>query len=58
MILKEEMRARWGCHDNDPWGSGCSSRYGSKGALNSLGFGSTNGGESESAAARSAVLIV
>ncbi|CAG11745.1 unnamed protein product, partial [Tetraodon nigroviridis] len=43
MILKEEMRARWGCHDNDPWGSGCSSRCGSKGALNSLGFGSTNG---------------
>lgn len=48
MILKEEMRARSGCHDNDQWGSRRSSRCSSKEALNNLGFGSINGCESES----------
>lgn len=48
MILKEEMRARSGCHDNDRWGSRRSSRCSSKEALNKLGFSSINGCESES----------
>lgn len=48
MILKEEMRARSGCHDNDQWGSRRSSCSISKEALNNLGFGSINGCESES----------
>ncbi|XP_068187932.1 actin-binding LIM protein 3-like isoform X2 [Antennarius striatus] len=43
MILKEEMKARSGCHDNDQWGSRCSSRCNSKEALNNLGFISVNG---------------
>ncbi|XP_038565321.1 actin-binding LIM protein 3-like isoform X2 [Micropterus salmoides] len=34
MILKEEMKARSGCHDNDQWGSRRSSRCSSKEALN------------------------
>ncbi|XP_073335796.1 actin-binding LIM protein 3-like [Pagrus major] len=43
MILKEEMKARSGCHDNDQWGSRRSSRCNSKEALNNLGFSSLNG---------------
>ncbi|XP_034539277.1 actin-binding LIM protein 3-like isoform X3 [Notolabrus celidotus] len=43
LILKEEMKARSGCYDNDPWGSRRSSRCSSKEALNSLGFTSLNG---------------
>ncbi|XP_070773097.1 actin-binding LIM protein 3-like [Enoplosus armatus] len=43
MILKEEMKARSGCHDNDQWGSRRSSRCSSKEALNNLGFSSLNG---------------
>lgn len=42
MILKEEMRARSGCHDNEQWGSQRSSRCSSKEALNDLGFSSVN----------------
>uniref|UniRef100_A0A674MMK1 Actin binding LIM protein family member 3 n=1 Tax=Takifugu rubripes TaxID=31033 RepID=A0A674MMK1_TAKRU len=42
MILKEEMRARSGCHDNEQWGSHRSSRCSSKEALNNLGFSSVN----------------
>ncbi|KAM7374554.1 hypothetical protein PAMP_007202 [Pampus punctatissimus] len=37
LILKEEMKARSGCHDNDQWGSRRSSRCSSKEALNNLG---------------------
>lgn len=47
MILKEEMKARSGCHDNDQWGSRRSSRYSSKEALNNPGFNSLNGCKSE-----------
>lgn len=43
LILKEEMKARSGCHDNDQWGSRRSSRCNSKEALNNLGYGSLNG---------------
>ncbi|KAA8586770.1 hypothetical protein FQN60_000606, partial [Etheostoma spectabile] len=43
MILKEEMKARSGCHDNDQWGSRRSSRSSSKEALNNLGNCSLNG---------------
>uniref|UniRef100_A0A4W6F1G2 Actin binding LIM protein family, member 3 n=1 Tax=Lates calcarifer TaxID=8187 RepID=A0A4W6F1G2_LATCA len=43
LILKEEMKARSGCHDNDQWGSRRSSRCSSKEALNNLGYGSLNG---------------
>ncbi|XP_029304520.1 actin-binding LIM protein 3-like isoform X5 [Cottoperca gobio] len=43
MILKEEMKARSGCHDNDQWGSRRSSRCSSKEALNNLGYSSLNG---------------
>uniref|UniRef100_A0A3Q0T3S5 Actin binding LIM protein family, member 3 n=1 Tax=Amphilophus citrinellus TaxID=61819 RepID=A0A3Q0T3S5_AMPCI len=43
LILKEEMKARAGCHDNDPWGSRRSSRCSSKEALSNLGYGSLNG---------------
>uniref|UniRef100_A0AAQ5Z9R1 Actin binding LIM protein family, member 3 n=1 Tax=Amphiprion ocellaris TaxID=80972 RepID=A0AAQ5Z9R1_AMPOC len=43
MILKEEMKARSGCHDNDQWGSRRSSRCSSKETLNNLGYGSLNG---------------
>uniref|UniRef100_A0A671VNU0 Actin binding LIM protein family, member 3 n=1 Tax=Sparus aurata TaxID=8175 RepID=A0A671VNU0_SPAAU len=43
MILKEEMKARSGCHDNDQWSSRRSSRCNSKEALNNLGFSSLNG---------------
>ncbi|XP_026225778.1 actin-binding LIM protein 3-like [Anabas testudineus] len=43
MILKEEMKARSGRHDNDQWGSRRSSRCSSKETLNNLGYGSVNG---------------
>uniref|UniRef100_A0A3Q3EM95 Actin binding LIM protein family, member 3 n=1 Tax=Labrus bergylta TaxID=56723 RepID=A0A3Q3EM95_9LABR len=43
MILKEEMKARSGCYDNDLWGSRRSSRCSSREALNNLGFTSLNG---------------
>ncbi|KAM3602083.1 uncharacterized protein V6R79_024019 [Siganus canaliculatus] len=43
MILKEEMKARSGCHDNDQWGSARSSRCSSKEALNNQGVCSLNG---------------
>ncbi|XP_076017285.1 actin-binding LIM protein 3-like isoform X2 [Genypterus blacodes] len=43
LILKEEMKARTGCLNNDPWGSRRSSRCNSKEALNSLGYSSLNG---------------
>ncbi|XP_068506855.1 actin-binding LIM protein 3 isoform X2 [Syngnathus scovelli] len=41
MILKEEMKARSGSYDNDPWGSARNSRSGSKETLNTTGYGST-----------------
>ncbi|KAK5858777.1 hypothetical protein PBY51_002892 [Eleginops maclovinus] len=43
MILKEEMKARSGCQDNDQWGSRRSSRCSSKEALNNLAYSSLNG---------------
>lgn len=43
MILKEEMKARSGRHDNDQWGSRRSSRCSSKETLNNVGYGSLNG---------------
>ncbi|KAF7662515.1 hypothetical protein LDENG_00233750 [Lucifuga dentata] len=43
LILKEEMKARSGCHDNDQWGSRRSSCCNSKEALNNVGYGSLNG---------------
>uniref|UniRef100_A0A8C9X1Q4 Actin binding LIM protein family, member 3 n=1 Tax=Sander lucioperca TaxID=283035 RepID=A0A8C9X1Q4_SANLU len=43
MILKEEMKARSGCYDNDQWGSRRSSRSSSKEALNNLEYSSLNG---------------
>lgn len=46
LILKEEMKARSGCHDNERVGSRRSSRCGSREALNNLGFGTHNGCES------------
>uniref|UniRef100_A0A665U2C1 Actin binding LIM protein family, member 3 n=1 Tax=Echeneis naucrates TaxID=173247 RepID=A0A665U2C1_ECHNA len=41
MILKEEMKARSGSYDNDPWGSARNSRSGSKETLNTMGYGTT-----------------
>ncbi|XP_034453188.1 actin-binding LIM protein 3 isoform X7 [Hippoglossus hippoglossus] len=41
LILKEEMKARSGSYDNDPWGSARNSRCGSKEALNTTGYGTT-----------------
>ncbi|KAM6977446.1 actin-binding LIM protein 3 [Aplochiton taeniatus] len=41
MILKEEMKARSGSYDNDPWGSARNSRSGSRETLNMSGHGST-----------------
>ncbi|XP_068182268.1 actin-binding LIM protein 3 isoform X9 [Antennarius striatus] len=38
MILKEEMKARSGSYDNDPWGSARNSRSGSKETLNTTGY--------------------
>ncbi|XP_032367664.1 actin-binding LIM protein 3 isoform X7 [Etheostoma spectabile] len=40
MILKEEMKARSGSYDNDPWGSARNSRSGSKETL-TTGYGTT-----------------
>ncbi|XP_063343145.1 actin-binding LIM protein 3-like isoform X3 [Pelmatolapia mariae] len=63
LILKEEMKARAGCHDNDQWGSRHSSRCSSKEALSNLGYSSLNGsprslcsGDSDSYIAKSASL--
>lgn len=47
MILKEEMKARSGCHDNDQWGSRRSSHCSSREALNNVGLISLNGCKSE-----------
>uniref|UniRef100_A0A1A8FZ64 Actin binding LIM protein family, member 3 n=2 Tax=Nothobranchius korthausae TaxID=1143690 RepID=A0A1A8FZ64_9TELE len=41
MILKEEMKARSGSYDNDPWGSTRNSPSGSKETLNTTGYGTT-----------------
>uniref|UniRef100_A0A7N6AFX7 Actin binding LIM protein family, member 3 n=1 Tax=Anabas testudineus TaxID=64144 RepID=A0A7N6AFX7_ANATE len=41
LILKEEMKARSGSYDNDPWGSARNSRSGSKETLNTTGYGTT-----------------
>nr|XP_033948810.1 actin-binding LIM protein 3 isoform X3 [Pseudochaenichthys georgianus] len=41
MILKEEMKARSGSYDNDPWGSARNSRCGSKETLNTTGYGTS-----------------
>lgn len=59
MILKEEMRARSGCRDNEQWGSRRSSRCSSKEALNNVGFSSVSGRESgfDSGTSRSAVMV-
>ncbi|XP_037834822.1 actin-binding LIM protein 3 isoform X2 [Kryptolebias marmoratus] len=43
LILKEEMKARSGCDDNDHWRSTRSSRSNSKETLNSLEYSSLNG---------------
>uniref|UniRef100_W5KIT2 Actin binding LIM protein family, member 3 n=1 Tax=Astyanax mexicanus TaxID=7994 RepID=W5KIT2_ASTMX len=46
MILKEEMKARSGSYDNDPWGSARNSRSGSKETLHSMSYNNTiNGSE-------------
>ncbi|XP_030620507.1 actin-binding LIM protein 3 isoform X2 [Chanos chanos] len=44
MILKEEMKARSGSYDNDPWGSARNSRSGSKETLHSMGYTSSVNG--------------
>uniref|UniRef100_A0AAZ3QQN5 Actin binding LIM protein family member 3 n=1 Tax=Oncorhynchus tshawytscha TaxID=74940 RepID=A0AAZ3QQN5_ONCTS len=44
MILKEEMKARSGSYDNDPWGSARNSRSGSKEALHNVGYNNTVNG--------------
>nr|XP_046185147.1 actin-binding LIM protein 3-like [Oncorhynchus gorbuscha] len=48
MILKEEMKARSGSYDNDPWSSArnsrTNSRSGSKEALHNVGYGNTVNG--------------
>ncbi|CAB1353041.1 unnamed protein product, partial [Coregonus sp. 'balchen'] len=48
MILKEEMKARSGSYDNDPWGSArnsrTNSRSGSKEALHNVGYNNTVNG--------------
>ncbi|XP_071255593.1 actin-binding LIM protein 3-like isoform X1 [Salvelinus alpinus] len=41
MILKEEMKARSGCYDNDSWGNTRNSRSGSKEALTTTSYNST-----------------
>uniref|UniRef100_A0A8C7CL63 Actin binding LIM protein family member 3 n=1 Tax=Oncorhynchus kisutch TaxID=8019 RepID=A0A8C7CL63_ONCKI len=46
MILKEEMKARSGSYDNDPWGSARNSRSGSKEALHNVGYNNTVNGYS------------
>ncbi|XP_017553878.1 actin-binding LIM protein 3 isoform X10 [Pygocentrus nattereri] len=44
MILKEEMKARSGSYDNDPWGSARNSRSGSKETLHSMTYNNTING--------------
>ncbi|XP_051514294.1 actin-binding LIM protein 3-like [Myxocyprinus asiaticus] len=44
MILKEEMKARSGSYDNDPWGSARNSRSGSREMLHSMGHNNTING--------------
>ncbi|KAI4880146.1 hypothetical protein NFI96_031170 [Prochilodus magdalenae] len=44
MILKEEMKARSGSYDNDPWGSARNSRSGSKETLHSMSYNNTING--------------
>ncbi|XP_045067063.1 actin-binding LIM protein 3-like [Coregonus clupeaformis] len=41
MILKEEMKARSGCYDNDPWGSARNSRSSSKETFTTTSYNST-----------------
>ncbi|XP_046898839.1 actin-binding LIM protein 3 [Hypomesus transpacificus] len=48
MILKEEMKARSGCYDNDPWGSGVNSQRASKEALHNQGHSNTVNGSPRS----------
>uniref|UniRef100_A0A6Q2Z1L0 LIM zinc-binding domain-containing protein n=1 Tax=Esox lucius TaxID=8010 RepID=A0A6Q2Z1L0_ESOLU len=42
MILKEEMKARSGSYDNDPWGSTRNSQSSSKETLNTTGYNSSS----------------
>ncbi|KAA0709442.1 Actin-binding LIM protein 3 [Triplophysa tibetana] len=44
LILKEEMKARSGSYDNDPWGSTQNSRSGSREMLHSMGHNNTVNG--------------
>ncbi|KAJ8276265.1 hypothetical protein COCON_G00080170 [Conger conger] len=48
LILKEEMKARSGSYDNDPWGGSRSSRSGSKEALQSSSYNNTLNGSPRS----------
>ncbi|XP_018611798.1 actin-binding LIM protein 3 isoform X3 [Scleropages formosus] len=48
MILKEEMKARSGSYDNDPWASTRNSRSGSKETLHSMGYNNTVNGSPRS----------
>ncbi|XP_058271234.1 actin-binding LIM protein 3-like isoform X3 [Hemibagrus wyckioides] len=48
MILKEEMKARSGSYDNDPWASARNSRSGSKETLPGLGYSDTVNGSPRS----------
>ncbi|KAJ8266778.1 hypothetical protein GJAV_G00134600 [Gymnothorax javanicus] len=48
LILKEEMKARSGSYDNDPWGGSRSSRSGSREALQSSGYNNTLNGSPRS----------
>ncbi|KAM9470092.1 actin-binding LIM protein 3 isoform 7-T7 [Clarias gariepinus] len=47
MILKEEMKARSGSYDNDPWGSTRNSRAGSKETLHNTSYNNTINGSSQ-----------
>ncbi|XP_058253332.1 actin-binding LIM protein 3 isoform X6 [Hemibagrus wyckioides] len=47
MILKEEMKARSGSYDNDPWGSTRNSRAGSKETLHTASYNNTINGSSQ-----------
>ncbi|XP_066573171.1 actin-binding LIM protein 3 [Amia ocellicauda] len=48
MILKEEMKARSGSYDNDPWASARHSRSGSKETLHSMGYEASMNGSPRS----------
>ncbi|XP_028840256.1 actin-binding LIM protein 3 isoform X6 [Denticeps clupeoides] len=48
MILKEEMKARSGSYDNDPWASARNSRSGSKEAIHNMGYSNTVNGSPRS----------